>query len=152
MTNFYPDPDTLALGIRQPWVELILRGAKTIEVRSQNTRVRGLIYVYAARKWSEIPAAFAAAQGHAFDRASLATGMLVGSVEICRSRPASASDAAAACVPAALLEQQFAWELRNPVRFTRPLAVQFLPYGVWFYPFRRRESHGRAAKTSKPVI
>jgi hypothetical protein len=24
------------------------------------------------------------------------------------------------------------------VRFATPLAVRFLPYGVWFYPFRRR--------------
>ncbi|MGE5190989.1 MAG: ASCH domain-containing protein [Deltaproteobacteria bacterium] len=138
MTDFRPDPDILSLGVRQPWVELILRGVKTIEVRSTDTRVRGTIYLYASKKFSDLPAALDAARAHDLDCPSLPAGLLVGSVEILQTRPARPQDAAASCVPPDVLKQQFAWELQNPVRFPRPLPVRFLPYGVWFYPYRRR--------------
>jgi hypothetical protein len=36
-----------ALSDRQPWAELILRGKKTIEVRSRATNIRGPMYIYA---------------------------------------------------------------------------------------------------------
>jgi hypothetical protein len=137
---FHPDPAIVALGVRQPWAELILRGVKTIEVRSQNTRVRGTIYIYASKQFSDLPAAVDAARTHEIDCPSLPTGLLVGSVEIFRTRPALVDDAGFACVPPRFLKQQFAWELRNPQRFRQPLPVRFLPYGVWFYPFRRRGS------------
>ena len=104
MTPFRPNPDILALGVRQPWAELILRGVKTIEVRSQNTRVRGPIYLYASKKFSNLTAAIDAAQDHGLDCLALPTGFLVGSVEIADSRPAKARDATAACVPAAFLK------------------------------------------------
>jgi hypothetical protein len=139
-TPVRPDPDIIALGVRQPWVELILRGVKTIEIRSLDTRVRGLIYLYASKKFSDLPAARVAAREHELDVPRLPAGLLVGSVEISHTRRAVPGDTRAACVPAALLKQQFAWELRNPVRFAAPMPVRFLPYGVWFYPFRRRGS------------
>jgi hypothetical protein len=138
LPHFQPDPEILALGVRQPWVELILRGHKTIEVRSQNTQVRGMIYLYSSKKFSDLTAAKEAADAHRIDSAALPTGLLVGSVEIWNTRPAAAHDSQAACVPADLLERSFAWELRNAQRFLQPLPVRFLPYGVWFYPFRRR--------------
>jgi hypothetical protein len=138
VTDFRPDPEILALGVRQPWAELILRGVKTIEVRSTDTHVRGTIYVYASKKYSELPAALVAAREHNLEGAALPTGLLVGSVEIARTRAARTHDSAASCVPAALLKEQFTWELRNPIRFPRPLPVRFFPYGIWFYPFRRR--------------
>ena len=143
MTAFHPDPEIIALGVRQPWVELILRGIKTIEIRSQDTRVRGTIYLYASKKFSELDAAVDAAQAHGLDCPSLPAGLLVGSVEIAATRPALAKDAAPSCVPASFLKQQFAWELRNPQRFEQPVPVRFLPYGVWFYPFRRRHAATR---------
>jgi len=49
--------DRIALGIQQPWVELILRGVKTLEIRSQPTRQRGTIYLYASKRPSALPAA-----------------------------------------------------------------------------------------------
>lgn len=147
MTKFHPDPEILALGVRQPWVELILRGIKTIEVRSQDTRVRGKIYMYASKKFSELPAATDIARRHDVDCLALPIGLLVGSIEISDTRPARMTDAAAACVPAALLKKQFAWELCHPQRFADPLPVRFLPYGIWFYPFRRRGNHRRDRAT-----
>src|SRR5215831_17888980 len=90
--SFQPDPEVLALGVRQPWVELILRGIKTVEVRSQDTQVRGMIYLYASKKLSDFPAAIEAARRHKLDPGTLPTGLLVGSVEIARTRPAAARD------------------------------------------------------------
>jgi len=46
----------LALSIRQPYAELILRGVKTIEYRSRPTRKIGERFaIYAARKWAGFP-------------------------------------------------------------------------------------------------
>ena len=47
MTNMTTDPARIALSIRQPWVELILLGRKTIEVRSWATRHRGPLWLHA---------------------------------------------------------------------------------------------------------
>lgn len=138
MGSLIPDPDIVALGIKQPWAELILRGVKTLEVRTLNTRVRGTIYLYASKKPAESPAAKFAAAGQGIETSRLPCGVLVGSVELQGTRAAVAADAPAACLPGELLERRFVWQLQNPRRFAKPLAVRFLPYGVWFYPFRRR--------------
>jgi activating signal cointegrator 1 len=44
----------IALSIRQPWAELILRGSKTIEVRGWATRHRGELWLHAAMR-KDIP-------------------------------------------------------------------------------------------------
>jgi hypothetical protein len=46
--------DMLALSVRQPYAELILRGIKTVEYRSRRTRIIGeRFYIYAAgKKWN----------------------------------------------------------------------------------------------------
>jgi len=137
-TRPHPDPDIIAVGIRQPWAELILRGIKTIEVRTLNTRRRGTIYVYASKKPSDMAAALVAAEKHGLEIETLPRGVVVGSVEVRNTRPVQKSDAPAACVPRSLLDDQYAWELTNPERFAKPLEVRFLPYGIWFYPWKRR--------------
>lgn len=137
------DPDRIALGIQQPWAELILRGVKTVEIRSQPTAQRGTIYLYASKRLSPLRAAATAIKVHQIDSDSLPVGMLVGSVEITGCRPARRNDHRPACVPAELVAGQFAWELSAPRRLAAPLAVRFLPYGVWFYPFKRRSPESR---------
>lgn len=132
------DKDRIALGIRQPWIELILRGEKTVEVRSQNANVRGTIYLYSAKKFAEQPFAKTASEKFQLDHEQLPLGVIVGSVEIVDSMPCKASDSDASCVPANHLKNKYAWRLANPQRFAQPLSVKFLPYGVWFYPFKRR--------------
>ena len=136
-----PDPTIIALGVRQPWVELILRGIKTVEVRSSNTNVRGLIYLYSSKKLSDMDAATTAIAKHEIQVSELPCGLLVGSVELYAAEPATPGDAAAACVPADVLHNKVAWRLRNPVRFDKPHPVRFLPYGVWFYPYQRRNQN-----------
>jgi hypothetical protein len=132
------DPDRIALGIQQPWAELILRGIKTLEIRSRPTRQRGLIYLYASKRPSPLPAAAAVARRHEIDIESLPLGLLVGTVNLVDCRPSRSRDKEAACLPAPLLEGQFAWELSEARPLAVPLTVRFLPYGIWFYPFKRR--------------
>jgi hypothetical protein len=132
------DPDRIALGIRQPWTELILQGIKTLEIRSTHTRRIETIYIYASKKFSPHPAARRAVNRYQLDQEQLAQGQIVGTVDIVGSRPATKADAEAACVPAKLLSGRYAWELANSVRFERPLEIRFQPYGVWFYPFKRK--------------
>jgi hypothetical protein len=127
-----------ALGIRQPWADLILCGLKTIEVRAVSTNVRGTILVYAARKPGVGKIVDRAAERLELDVESLSRGVLIGTVELIDCRPCQATDSAAACVPAEFLRNSYAWVLTNPRRLERPVKPRFLPYGIWFYPFVRR--------------
>jgi hypothetical protein len=67
-----------ALSIQQPWLDLILRGIKTVEVRSWAIKRRGPILLHAARAvdWK------AAAQFGYCDPLGLPRGALVGYAEI----------------------------------------------------------------------
>ncbi|MDA0832890.1 MAG: ASCH domain-containing protein [Planctomycetota bacterium] len=132
------DYNLIALGIRQPWAELILRGIKTVEVRSQATRRRGTIYLYASRQIARLDCASVMSRKHDIDVDALPKGQLVGTAEILDCRPCTPNDAMAACVPLDYLNGQYAWIIGNPNRLAEPLAVRFLPYGVWFYPFERK--------------
>ena len=143
MTRRDFDPDMPALGIRQPWAELILRGVKTIEVRSQNTQVRGPIYVYASSIVARTPDAIAACRKHGVDVDDLPRALLVGTVEITGVTTLNRSHADAACVAASTLNGHYGWQLANPRRLQEPLKPRFLPYGVWFYPWKRRSKGGR---------
>ncbi len=132
------DPERIALGIRQPWVELILREVKTLEVRSQPVALRGRIYLYSARRCSDHPAAALAIATFGLSRAGFVMGQLVGAANLIACRPARPEDSAAACVPAESLIGQYVWSLADVERFTVPVPVRFAPYGVWFYPFQRK--------------
>ncbi len=132
------DRDRIALAIQQPWAELILRGIKTLEIRSQPARLRGTIYLYASKRPSPLPAAEVAARRWKIEIASLPLGKLVGTIDLIDCRPSRPVDHQAACVPAELLNGQFVYQLDRPQRFAAPRLVRFLPYGVWFYPFKRR--------------
>ena len=137
-TITHPQRELIALGIRQPWAELILRGIKTIEVRSQPTNVRGTIYLYTGKKFADLPAAGEMVERHKLDVDTLPMGLIVGTVDIVDCRACSSADAEAACVPVSVLKDHHGWHLANPVRLDRPLKARFLPYGVWFYPFKRK--------------
>lgn len=138
MSEAHPNLELIALGVRQPWAELILRGVKTVEVRSQSTNIRGTIYLYASKKFATHAAVADAVEKHALDLDRLPLGVLVGTVEIVDAVPCRPGDAEASCVSTAELKDRVGWRLKNPVRFDVPLPVRYLPYGVWFYPFRRR--------------
>ena len=104
-----------AVSIRQPWTELILRGRKTIEVRSCATMYRGDLWLHAGLRLDPSAPAVSGACGH-----ELVRGAIVGHCELVD------------CVPfdhatwqdwrdRHLVERRFtrpcyAWLLRSPVR------------------------------------
>ena len=112
---FYLRPMAIALSIRQPWVELILSGRKTIEVRSWATQHRGELWLHAgATRNSHLLREFSLREE------DLQFGALVGVCELqaClefdddtwdrwRSQHLNEGD---------LNGRRFAWFLRNPNR------------------------------------
>ena len=106
----------LALSVRQPWAELIIRGIKTVEERSQPTRVRGRIFIYASlgryRKAEEAEWA----EEFSIDIDALPCGLIVGTVEVFDSYGDE-------------------WQLRLPERLPVPIAPLRHPCPVFFRPF-----------------
>lgn len=139
----HPDKSLPALGIRQPWAELILRGIKTIEIRSSQTNIRGPIYVYASKKLAKTPHAEKAAEQAGIEVKELPTGVVIGTVEISDSFSVDKKHAVASGVPAELLKGKFGWELTQPKRMQKLIVPDYLPYGVWFYPFERKQAGTR---------
>lgn len=124
-----------ALTLQQPWVELILSGRKTLEVRSIGTNKRGRVLLYASRRVSTHPAASPMLAG--LSDTPLPLGKVVGSVVVRGCRPAVRDDVPGACVAWEHLEGLVVWELAEPLRWEEPLAADRVPYGVWFYPWGR---------------
>jgi hypothetical protein len=85
-------PSMRALSIRQHWAEFILLGGKTIEVRSQPTRVRDRVHVYAGRNRIEAEEEARIAAHFGIDVDGLPRGVLVGTVEIVGCRALDTSD------------------------------------------------------------
>lgn len=102
-----------ALSILQPWAELILRGDKTVEFRSQITKIRGSVYIYAALGKPDGDTV-----GIASDE--LPKGVLVGTVEI------------VGCDP---VDDGYEWQLASPTRLVTPIKPENQPQPVWFNPF-----------------
>lgn len=139
MSDSPVDHDRIALGVQQPWAELIMRGIKTVEVRSSNTKQRGPIYIYSSRRFSNNPLAEVALKKYGIHREELVFGKLLGSVEIVDSKPCKQADSQKACLEGVDLSEFIGWHLENPERLNQPVEVKYLPYGVWFYPFKRKK-------------
>lgn len=119
------NPEKLkALSIRQPWAELILRGQKTVEYRSQPTKTRGRVYVYASLTAAD-GAECEADLGCPVE--DLARGVVVGTVEI---------------VDCVGVDGEYEWYLANPQRLADPLPTHEQPQPVWFHPFGRPDDSG----------
>lgn len=141
-----PDPSLIALGIQQPWAELILRGVKTVEVRTVPVAMRSTIYIYASKKHSTFPDAHTAIKDHHLLRTELPTGLITGTVDIIGCRPCTPNDASSACVSWDLMQNCYSWLLDHPQRFEKPIPPRYLPYGMWFFPFRPRNHSLREVK------
>jgi len=68
------------LSIRQPWVELILQGKKTIELRTWNTKFRGEFLLHASKRVDD--AGRAVAKKFGIELQSLEKGSIVGRAEL----------------------------------------------------------------------
>ncbi len=69
--------EVTVLSLRQPWAELVVSGAKTVELRTWNTRFRGLFYVHASRTVEE-----EYCRKYGFNPGELITGAIIGRVEL----------------------------------------------------------------------
>jgi hypothetical protein len=118
-----------AISIRQPWAELILRGKKTIEVRSWDTAHRGILYLHTGK----IPDGYKALDLGLQD---VFRGGYVGIIELAaivpftpelweKWRELHLSDGQ-------FRQGLFAWMIRNPKRFRNPIPGPGLP-GI-FHP------------------
>ncbi|MFZ5446551.1 MAG: ASCH domain-containing protein [Myxococcota bacterium] len=107
----------LALSIRQPWAELILRGVKVEEFRSFATHKRGRVMIYASE--GEGPDETRELKRRRFSR--LPIGKVVGSVEI------------VACTKRG--HHDYAWALRRPLRLRAPRAPKNHAQPSYFRPF-----------------
>ena len=118
-----------ALSIRQPYAELILRGIKTIEYRSQLTRIIGeRFYIYASKGTGQL--AIGNGAGSTLtpalsqrEREKLPTGVIVGSAVI------------ADCTQNNGHPRKYEWHLSDVKRLKRPRKPKRMPQPVWFTPF-----------------
>ena len=102
-----------AISIRQPFVEMILRGTKKIEYRSRKTNIRERVYLYASLKMQKD-----ICEEEGFDCDQLPTGVIVGSVEIVDCTEEGLND--------------YEWHLANPERLSEFLKPKNQPQpGIW---------------------
>lgn len=110
-----PKP-VMALSIRQPYAELILRGTKKVEYRSVPTSKRERIYVYASLQ----PGPEDDFRAVNLEAGDLPTGVIVGTVEIqeCEGK-----------------RGDYHWHLARPQRLKTLIKPRKHPQPVWFRPF-----------------
>lgn len=146
MWKWVDSEDMLALSIRQPHAELILRGIKTIEYRSRATRIVGeRFHLYASKAKAAPPVTIAEAKPHAWSEdlqvghpptwmielaeqvgmiepdALLPTGVIVGSAVI---ESVTRHD-----------DGMWQWHLAEVERATTLRKPKRHPQPVWFKPF-----------------
>ena len=106
-----------ALSIRQPWVELILRGVKTIEVRTWATTHRGRLWLHAGKAVDR-----EAASRFGIPLESLDMGAVVGTCVLADCTPFDASTREKLrprhLNPAPLEGKTFGWKIEQVERIT----------------------------------
>jgi activating signal cointegrator 1 len=108
-----------ALSIRHPWVDLILAGTKTIEIRTWSTRYRGPLLLHASGAYG-ISEREAAARLGLLPPEPATLSAIVGIVELIDCRPVRPEDWAQAALPP-LEGKLWAWVLAAP----RPVGPVF---------------------------
>lgn len=124
-----------AISLRQPYVELILRGKKRIEYRSTPTRIRERVYLYAGLHPDDNPEAWDDVRASASD---LPMGRIVGTVEI------------ADCQKSKEFRGYYEYRLRGPKRLRRHLKATNQPQPrFWIPQFPKvRKSTARTSRAS----
>jgi hypothetical protein len=124
-----------ALSIRQPWAELILRGHKTIEVRSRRTNLRERVFIYAGLNRIEPEEEARISARFGIDVDDLPRGVLVGTVAIVGCLPLKEDDGEAACFDIADTAGFYAWLLARPQRAEDLVKPKNQPQPMFFNPF-----------------
>jgi hypothetical protein len=113
-----------ALSLPPPDAEAVLRGCKTLEVRSQRTTIIGRVYVYASsnKRSGEEEAAILQQYGIAdLAPTRLLRGMLLGTIEL---------------YDCTIEDGCYHWHFRNPEKWARPKLPEGKAQGTWFTPFK----------------
>ena len=111
----------LALSIRQPYVEEILRGIKTSEIRDHRTRKIGeRFYIYAATKPGEDRCVKSRFRKLGAEVGGLPTGLILGTAVITHWTRRGGT---------------YRWHLADVKRLKRPLRPKGHPQPRWFKPF-----------------
>ena len=124
-----------ALSFWQPWAELVVIGAKKYETRSWNTNYRGPLLIHASRKFSKDdqelcrhwPFCEFVSVPHLLQR-----GAIIGSVDLvdCLNTNAWVTHDRVEQAFGNFSRGRFAWKLKNPVRFNKPIAAKG-KLGIW---------------------
>jgi len=115
-----PNQPTLALSIRQPFAELILRGLKTYERRSRPTNIRDRVFIYSPKKPARVSSASIQAPVEIAE-SNLPLGLLVGTIEVFD------------CIN--VDDKNWHWLLRLPQRIDSVIIPRNRPQPIWFKPF-----------------
>lgn len=115
-----PAPPTIAISIRQPYAELILRGEKIIEYRSRPLRTARRAFIYASLSTENLNEC----EYHALDPDDLPRGVIVGIATFSPSDP-----------DAPEWEDQHEWPISEVVRLNEPVKPVGRPQPIWFTPF-----------------
>ena len=106
----------LALSVRQPFAEQIMRGTKKIEYRSKKTNIRGRVYVYASKKPRKD-----AYEKMKVEPGTFPVGVLIGTIEIIDCKEKS---------------DEYHWILAKPTRLKKVIKPKSHPQPIWFKPFK----------------
>ena len=122
-----------ALNIDQPWAELIIQGQKTIELRKKRTSHRGILAIRATKTVLE-----PYCQKHELDSTRLATGAILGTVELVEliemtlERFEALRDQHLSLMPYPG-KWKWGWRLENPKILAVPIICSALP-GMFILP------------------
>lgn len=123
-----------ALSIRQPWAELILRGKKTIEVRSRAVKIRGPVCLYASAGRGADDAHCLRTTGRSWEE--LDRGVIVGIIEITGCRELRRTDGRAAGFAIDFdPSDSYAWLVKPIKRLAKPIAPKQHAQPSFFFPF-----------------
>ena len=125
-----------ALSIRQPWAELILRGAKAVEARPMRTLKKGeRVFIYAGLQRIEKDEESRIAAEFEMNVDALPRGVLVGTVEIVGCEPLEPRHSKSACFAITEATGGFGWLLRNLQRADALEKPNRHPQPSFFEPF-----------------
>ena len=136
----------LALSIRQPYAELILRGIKTVEYRSRPTRIIGQRFYIYASKGSEVRVQgsgkskawsrdLAVPAGDALPAWMIELAEQVGMIEAGALLPTGVIVGSAVIEKVTRNHDLFEWHLAGIERAKKLRKPSGHPQPVWFHPF-----------------
>jgi hypothetical protein len=121
-------PCEYALSVKQPWATLLVRGAKTIEVRRWPTARQGRVLIHASSVPDERPAVWALVPEELLEEARQGNGGIVGAAELTGCVAYRTGEAFAA---------DRERHLNDPSWFEGPVLYGFTFTAATVLPFRR---------------